>query len=156
MASDLKESLGKPSLQIAGFQVWVHNQAFPDSASAHDTDWLDVTVHCGALDASVWVSGAILSSSAFDRFASACVALYKELHGEALLEYYEPNVSVKLTAADRLGHVPMTVKITPDHMTQEHRFQFELDQSYLPAVVQQCRAILNRYPNPHTMRHNSV
>jgi hypothetical protein len=46
----------------------------------------------------------------------------------------------------------LTVKITPDHMTQEHRFQFELDQSYLPAVVEQCRAILARYPHAHTLR----
>jgi hypothetical protein len=40
----------------------------------------------------------------------------------------------------------MRVEITPDHMTQEHNFQFEVDQSYLPSLIESCRKVLAKYP----------
>jgi hypothetical protein len=40
----------------------------------------------------------------------------------------------------------MRVQITPDHMTQEHRMDFEIDQSYIPSLIAQCRAIIEEYP----------
>lgn len=148
--------LGPPDLQLAGFQVWVHGQPYAGSAEPHDADWLTVTAHCGASGASVWASGALLTASAFDRLARGCEELYARLEGTAWLASDEPNVSVRLTAADRRGHVAMSVEITPDHMAQEHRFEFELDQSYLPAVTQGCRAVLARYPNPHASAGRAV
>lgn len=44
------------------------------------------------------------------------------------------------------GHITMEVSITPDHMSQRHWFQFEIDQSYLPPLVKQCQSILEAYP----------
>lgn len=72
----MEERPGKPSLQIAGFQVWVHNQPYASSDNPSDIDCLDVTAHCGAQGASVWATGAILGASSFDRFASQCNVLY--------------------------------------------------------------------------------
>jgi hypothetical protein len=40
----------------------------------------------------------------------------------------------------------MRVQITPDHLTQEHSFEFELDQTYLPGIAAQCRTIADAYP----------
>jgi len=40
----------------------------------------------------------------------------------------------------------MVVEITPDHLTQRHRFEFTLDQSYLPPFIGQLRALAGRFP----------
>jgi hypothetical protein len=47
---------------------------------------------------------------------------------------------------NELGHVAITVEITPDHMNQQHWFQFELDQSYLAGLISGCRGVLEKYP----------
>jgi hypothetical protein len=36
----------------------------------------------------------------------------------------------------------MEVSITPDHMTQRHGFQFNIDQSYLLPFIKQCQSLL--------------
>jgi len=40
----------------------------------------------------------------------------------------------------------MQVLITPDNLTQEHSFEFEIDQSYLAGIAAQCRSIADAYP----------
>jgi hypothetical protein len=49
-------------------------------------------------------------------------------------------------ATDRFGHLRANVEITPDHLAQTHRMQFEIDQSHLPVIVEQCAAVVRRYP----------
>ena len=146
------KGLGAPDLTVAGLQVWVHGQPFPGSDEPYDADWLTVTAHCGAAGASVWVRGEVLTASAFDRLARGCDELHERLEGQAWLAADEPGLSVMLAATDRHGHVSMVVEITPDHMAQAHRFEFALDQSYLPQIARQCRALLQRFPNPHPPR----
>lgn len=67
------------------------------------------------------------------------------LQGEATLPCMEPEFAVTLTAQE-LGHITMVVAITPDHLSQVHRFTFTLDQSYLLQVIDSCRTILRQYP----------
>ena len=67
------------------------------------------------------------------------------LSGEASLDCMEPELSIELRAQG-LGHISMKVSITPDHLTQEHTFQFEVDQSYLGDLVDDCRKTLTEYP----------
>jgi hypothetical protein len=55
-------------------------------------------------------------------------------------------VEVSLEAADRVGHVRALVEITPDHLARSHRFEFEVDQSYLPDIIRQSSAIVQEYP----------
>jgi hypothetical protein len=57
----------------------------------------------------------------------------------------EPALSVTLKSGS-LGHITMEMSITPDHMSQRHWFQFEIDQSYLPPLVKQCQSIFAAYP----------
>lgn len=139
-------SLGPPALRIAGLQLWIHGRQFPDSNDPDDGNWLRVTAHCGASGASVWAEGPILMTSDLDRWAEQCEGLHRGRLREASLSPLEPELEVALRAYDQVGHVRMQVKITPDHMNQEHEFSFELDQSYLPELVTQCRAIVEKYP----------
>ena len=45
-----------------------------------------------------------------------------------------------------LGHMEITVEITPDHMTQSNQFVFLMDQTYIPRVLADCKRIVERYP----------
>ena len=110
-----------------------------------DGNWLQVTVHCAAPGARVWVTGPILHVPEIAHFLRGIEALHTSLQGEATLPCMEPELAVTLTA-ERLGHITMVVAITPDHLAQAHRFTFLLDQSYLPAVMDSCRTILRQYP----------
>lgn len=150
------DELGDPDLRVAGLQVWVHNQPHANSGEPYDADWLTVTVHCGESGASVWVRGELLTASAFSRLARDCEAMYRQLAGQASLSSDEPGLSVLLTTSDQRGHVSMVVDISPNPLTQAHRFRFDLDQSYLPGVSAQCCALLVRFPDPHAVDEHAV
>ena len=138
--------LGEPSLKVAGLQLWVQGRQFPESQDYHDGNWLRVTAHCGASGASVWVQGAILMVTDIARFGDACAAMHRSDSKSAALDPLEPELLVSLEVTDRIGHVRALVEITPDHLAQAHRFEFEVDQSYLPCIIRQCSAIVQEYP----------
>jgi hypothetical protein len=146
MKEDVAERLGAPALRLAGFGLWVHGYQFPDAADAWDGNWLRVTAHCGAGGASVWVSGAVLDTVSVLRFRDGLAALHASLAGSAELSSHEPNVVVRASAVDRAGHVTVRVELTPDHLTQGHWFEFEVDQSYLQPAIAQCGELLGRFP----------
>ena len=140
-----EEPLGAPDLQIAGLRLWVHGRQFPMADDYWDGNWLQVTVHCAAPGAHVWVTGPILHVPEIAQFLRGVEAIHASLQGEAILPCMEPELAVTLTA-ERLGHITLVVAITPDHLAQTHRFTFIIDQSYLPPVIDSCRAILRQYP----------
>ena len=144
--AQMADKLGPPALKISGLQLWVRGRQFPDAQDPWDGNWLNVTTHCGAGGASVWASGAILMVSDIARWVTECEHLYERLQGEAILQTCEPNLLVSIRSSDRIGHMIMRVEITPEHMTQQHKFEFEIDQSYLPSLITHCRAIIAEYP----------
>ena len=145
MVTDPAAKLGTPDLKLEGLQIWIHGRQFSDAADYWDGNWLRVTAHCGGSGASVFATGSIIHLSELDRWRVESEELLKNLSGEAKLACMEPALSVTLKSGS-LGHIVMEVSITPDHMSQRHWFQFEIDQSYLPPLVKQCQSILDVYP----------
>ena len=143
--SNFEEPLGAPNLHIAGLRLWVHGRQFPMADDYWDGNWLHVTVHCAAPRARVWITGPILHVPEMAHFLRGVEAIHASLQGEAILPCIEPELAVTLTA-ERLGHMTTVVAITPDHLSQVHRFTFALDQSYLLQVIDSCRTILRQYP----------
>ena len=141
-----RADLGPPDLKVAGFQLWVHGREFPEADDYDDGNWLRVTAHCGASGASVWVQGSILMVTDVAAFGEQCAAMLRGNSDSAALDPLEPELKVSLRVADRLGHLRAHVDITPDHLVQSHRLEFDLDQSYLPEIVRQCEAIVREYP----------
>jgi hypothetical protein len=139
------EPLRPPDLHITGLWLWVHGRQFPMADDYWDGNWLQVTVYCGAPGASVWVTGPILHVPELAHFLRGVEAIHASLQGEATLSCIEPALAVKLIT-ERLGHITMVVDITPDHLSQTHRFTFTIDQSYLPPVIDSCQTILRQYP----------
>jgi hypothetical protein len=140
------EQLGPPSVKLSAFQLWVHSRQFPEAHDQWDGNWLNVSVHCGQSGASVWATGAILDLVGIVRFRDELERLYKTLSGEAVLESHEPNVKVRVAASDAAGHLNVRTEITPDHLAQGHWFEFDIDQSYLPAAVAQLESVMARFP----------
>jgi len=140
------EELGEPALRVEGFQLWVHGYEFRDSTDYWDGNWLRVTAHCGGLGASVWVSGALLMVGDLVGWADQCDALRDGRATEAKLAPLEPELKVFVRPADQLGHLTVSVEITPQHLTQRHFFEFKIDQTYLPEIARRCRAVVLSYP----------
>lgn len=138
--------LGEPDLNVAGFQLWVHGRQFPEAEDYYDGNWLRVTAHCGASGASVWAQGAILMVTDIAGFGVGCAAMLDGELKSAALDPFEPELKLLLEASDSAGHIRAQVGITPDHMLQSHRFEFEVDQSYLPGIIKQCSEIVQEYP----------
>lgn len=139
------ENLGKPNIQIFGLQIWIHGYQFPNSSNDWDSDWLNATVHCGKNRASVWVSGSIIRSSEIYSWCKESEHLYECLEGKAALSCLEPELEVIVKSLTP-GKFEMVVNITPDHLSQEHKFTFELDQSYLPNLISSCKSVLQLFP----------
>lgn len=136
--------LGKPNIKLAGLQIWVHGRQYPDTNDYWDGNWLKVTACCEAKGASVWTNGPIIHLSELQSWMISTKELSKTLKGEAKLLCMEQELFVTLKA-ESLGHIAMNVEITPSINEQEHRFSFELDQSYLPSLVSQCDEVLKNY-----------
>jgi hypothetical protein len=138
--------LGDPALRVAGFQLWIHGRQFPEADDYDDGNWLRVTAHCGASGASVWAQGAIVMVTDIAGFGKQCDAMLRGDSRSAVLDPYEPELRVSLEVADRLGHIHVQVEITAEHLTQSHKFEFDVDQSYLPDIIKECSAIVQEYP----------
>jgi hypothetical protein len=141
-----EKQLGAPSLKVAGFQLWIHGRQFPDAYDCDDGNWLHVTAHCGASGASIWVQGSIVMVTDIAGFGEECTSVMSGKATSAQLNPLEPELSVTLESTDRLGHICACVDITPNHFTQSHRIEFEIDQSYLPGIVAQCSEVVKQYP----------
>lgn len=142
MEARVVENLGHPSLRIAGFQLWIHEEPGAFSSGEPYEGWLSVTAHCGASGASVWTQGSILELSDIVAFGDQCSALARGERTTAALDPIEPWMNVTLEKLDRLGHVGLRVEITPELGEQSHSFKFEIDQTYLAGIVRDCAAIV--------------
>ena len=121
----------------------MHSRQFPEASDYWDGNWVNVTVHCGAQGADVWATGPIIHLPEVRTWADE--RMYQTLSSEASLDCMEPELSIELRA-EELGQISMRVSITPNHLTQQHTFQFEGDQSYLADLVDDCRKTLRQYP----------
>jgi hypothetical protein len=138
--------LGAPDLTLTGFQLWVHGYEFPDSDDSWDGNWLRVTALAGGEGASIWVSGVLLDTVSVERFRRELGAMNRTLAGEAVLESHEPSIVVRVATTDRAGHLRVRVELTSNHIAQGHWFEFDADQTYLPAAIAQCDIVVERLP----------
>jgi hypothetical protein len=80
-----------------------------------------------------------------EAWLSGLESMNETLTGGSNLECTEPNLGVTLTI-EQHGRMLMTVDLTPEYQSQQHRFLFDLDQSYLAELIGGCKGILMKYP----------
>jgi hypothetical protein len=136
---------GECDLILSGLRLWVHGREFEDSTDYWDGNWLRVTARCEYPGTCVSVDGPVLHLGELQAFLTGLEALHSTLNGVAKLDTIEPNLRVELVAEKR-SHIRLTIEITPDYLQQSHRFVDGIDQTYLPALMAGCRAILVRHP----------
>jgi hypothetical protein len=139
----------EPDLQIAGLSVWVHGREFPESTDYWDGNWLRVSARCSYGGATVSVDGPLIRLNEIVGLMRGCEQLYATLSGDAALSCMEPNITVSLKAKTG-GHVGVHIKLISDMgaggQRSIHEFTDSIDQTYLPAVIASCQAILAAYP----------
>lgn len=140
------EQLGAPSLSIGALQLWIHGYHDHGDEDAPDGDWLRVTALCAASGASVRVSGPILTVSDLRRFADECEALASGGAQTAALSPMEPELEVLIVAHEGGVRLSLEISLTPDHLTQKHAFQLELERAALAGMAAQCRELVAQFP----------
>lgn len=144
-ADPLSDPPGPPDLSLGGLAIWILGRPFEDSTDGWSEDFFNVTARFRSVGGLVSVTGDILRSPEIRSFKSDLEKAYKTLQGEVVLDCLEPYLHVLLKFED-LGRIEATVEITPDYLNEHHTFQFNIDQSYLPALIRDCDRILERYP----------
>lgn len=140
------EQLGDADLTICGLRLWVHGRQFPAAMDYWDGNWLVVTAYCVYPHSVVRIQNA--SCVRLDELAGllmGCERMYSTLSGKAELQSLEPFLAVELLALTN-GHIGVTLSLTPDHWSEKHEYKDGIDQSYLPGIIQSCRAILEKFP----------
>ena len=145
---DFGQQLGDPDIKLAGLSIWIHQREVPEATDYWDGNWVLATASCEASGALVWTDGPIIHLPEIERLMNGVQQMYTSLSGIAVLGCMEPELDFQLNMTGQ-GRIEMEVNITADHLAQEHCFRFELDQSYLPKLVDDCAKVLAKYPVKH-------
>ncbi|MBS2010914.1 MAG: hypothetical protein JST01_27935 [Cyanobacteria bacterium SZAS TMP-1] len=130
------EQSEEPHISVGVLKLWIFG---PPSAE----DWIDVIAVCRAPSATIRTSGHILQTADLRSWLRQIESMNRALVGTAILNGAEPNLSLRLQM-DRLGIVEGQLDITPDVLTQVHQVRFEIDQSYLPSIISQTKAVIKK------------
>jgi hypothetical protein len=68
----------------------------------------------------------------------------RTLAGSARLFGAEPNIDLSFEMT-KLGNILAILQITPDIVNQQHQINFECDQSYLSALIDDLRVLIDKY-----------
>jgi len=140
------EQLGDADLSIGGLRIWIHCRQFPDATDYWDGNWLRVTAYCIYPDSAVRIQNEpCVRLDELAALLGGCERMYSTLSGQAELQCMEPYITVQLAASSN-GHIGVKLSITPNNVTETHEYEDEIDQSYLPAIINSCQAILAKYP----------
>jgi hypothetical protein len=131
-----------PDLSLGSLAIWVRGRA-AGALGSEQVELLDVLVEVDAAHAVVQAEGAGLPVAALAEWIAQCRRLHATLRGEARLDSDDPSLHVRL-AVDGRGQLALEVGLTGDARTQRHQFEFTLDQSYLPDLLERGDALLHR------------
>ncbi|WP_420421960.1 WapI family immunity protein [Simkania sp.] len=138
------ETKHKPDLSIGCLRLWIHGREFPDD-DYWDGNWLEATAECQTATSTVKVTGPFIHLSDLVQLKDCCQKLCADLSGTMQVEFMEPHLGFELVMST-LGQCTVVISMTPDNITEEHRFVCQLDQSYFPAVIAELQQILTTYP----------
>jgi hypothetical protein len=135
----------EPDLRLEGFRLWIHGLERPDASDYWDGNWLQVTASVEAAGSWVEASGTFLRTDELAAFAGQMAAVDATLAGKAELTCMEPQLRI-LLEGNGLGHIAVTIDLTPDYVNQSHRFRFDTDQTWLRPLLNALEAILDKHP----------
>jgi hypothetical protein len=134
------------SLEIRGLRISVLGWQFPEATDDWDSNWLRISATYAGSGSRVELSGSLLDTVSFARFAEELASMQVTLAGSATLASVEPNLELVLRFFDRLGHIEAALEMTADNMVERHSFKFRIDQSDLPQLIRQLEALRAAFP----------
>lgn len=125
---------------IAGLSMWVEGpQKYTDGQV--DTQWLEIRAVAKATGSRIEIAGPFLRRMDFRQFRSSLTKIFDDLSGTASLGGLEPDLELSVDG-DGMGHVKVTVEMTPDYMNQAHKISWTIDQTELVEPLKQLRVVL--------------
>ena len=135
------------SITLGPLKIWIAGYQYSDVESYSDANWLSVTARCEGRGSRVEVSGAFIHLDELKKWREDLKAFQRTLMGAVELPTVEPTLAVKIEAQkSKIGHLSCEVRLTGEHMSEFHRYSFEIDQSYLPGLLAQVAAVLRKCP----------
>jgi hypothetical protein len=135
----------EPDLKIGSIAVTVLGRPYPDADHPFDQDMLNCLVTGATARVSIKIEDTGIRSYAIDCFMRDLMAVYEALTGEAVLDGSDLGLvlSVRPTA---IGHIEVRSEFWPEEGWDAVTLIETLDQSYLPDIIKQCRAVLGEFP----------
>jgi hypothetical protein len=129
--------------------VEVLSRARPDATDYWDGNWLNSVVEVAA---GPW-RGSYRASLRADEFAelhNQLQVLYEDTGSQpAQFNSMEPWLQFSVERSDRLGHLRVAGRAQAEPFFDSHNvlhFALELDQTYLPRVLDELEQVLNEFP----------
>ena len=139
-------SLDDPDFILGPLKISIDGYQFPDATDYWGANWLLIIAEID-IPGQAWVraTGPFIMNAELARFRDEMEMIYDQLDGQAGLWTIEPELRIALESKNN-GLITAEIDITPDNMTQEHKFFVDLDQSHLPLAISQLNTILERFP----------
>lgn len=135
----------EPHITLGPLNVWVRDRPYANSGYDWDANWLEIHAEVRVPGAVVSCEGPCLRTVELEDFLNQLDTAHRALSGTAILETLEPYLKIEVIFR-ALGHVELKIDITPDHLSQNHRFWDRTDQTYIQEAIRQIRAVLSEYP----------
>jgi hypothetical protein len=126
-------------------QLTFRGYSHPGSEHYRDRNWINCTARAQAGAFQGQLDNMLLTDE-LERFRTQVARLYAELTGEAALHTMEHWLCLRLIGDGR-GHVELRCRLL-DHPVFGNSLDFRLniDQTFLPALLRQLEAVLQRFP----------
>lgn len=129
----------------ARLTIEVYCRSHPNAADYWDGNWLTVGVKAETTGFCADFPDS-LHLSELQQFHQALTSLYQNLDGQAELNAMDGFLELK-AKPDPLGHVLWSVDLThPAGWGAQLHFELPSDQSYLPGIISQIKAVLKSFP----------
>jgi hypothetical protein len=126
------------SIEVIGYE-------FPESTDVDDGNWLISVI---SVRAGIWQGRirALLRTEDFPEFSRQIKELYQNPIASAKFGTMEEWLELTFTS-DRYGHINVEGSALDDPgIGNELRFHFQIDQSFLPAILESLEALGVAYP----------
>ncbi len=117
-------------LTLGGLHLTFYGLSDPHATGAWDQGWCQMMTVCEADGARVKVSGSLLHLVDMKELLVCLDALLLQTTATKTWDTLESHLSLDFEKT-HLGHLTVKISLTPDPLTQQHMFLFELDQTYL-------------------------
>jgi len=135
--------LGQPSTDHV--RVTIAGRKYPDCTDQWDGNWLNGTI---SVRAGAWQGSyqADLRADEFPPFLEALSKMYESLSGEAEFTPMEPWLLIRCWAESG-GHIHVSGEACDEiGIGNTLHFKCEIDQTFLPPVIEALKNIVNKYP----------